>query len=298
MHFLNLNESVNVGGHRILINDLYQLQTANEELGQVFAESFGSTGSAGRILAGAIYTTVGSPTPTSVSYSAGWMIFNGKIYKINALPSTPYILGAIIWLEFKTENTYPPVTYQSGAIYQVHQHHEVNVTYSVTPPSGTIFIDYVPAISVSQRRISDIITQADASTTAITDYNATWTLLDQSYVQTNLLHSGITSVASGTFIKYKKIGSSLFLNVNIVLSSPAPQNFSLKFPVALSPLIASNNPLIFATDTKAINEPAWVSFSKEVITPSPIPALMVFLRNHADTTLHAVSFSTVLEITT
>jgi hypothetical protein len=294
MKFLNLDEAINLGGHKISLNDLYHLQAANQQLGQMICESFGAENLGGRIISGVVRTTTGSPTPTHFSYTGGWMVKGGKIYKVNPFPSTALGGGAIVWFEFKTINTYSPVMYQSGGSYQVHQEHQVDISYSVSPPAGTLNVDYTSPFVVYENRIEDIIADVAANKSAIND---AWTLLDQSYVQTNLLHSGITSVASGTFIKYKKIGSSLFLNVNIVLSSPAPQNFSLKFPVALSPLIASNNPLIFATDTKAINEPAWVSFSKEVIIPSPVPALMVFLRNHADTTLHALSFSTVLELT-
>lgn len=290
MKHLNLDEIINIGGHRLSLNDLYQLQKANEQLAQAICESFGAEGVGGRVISGVELTD----TPTEIAYTAGWMIKGGLMYKVNPLPTTTKQIGYYALFIFKKTNTYPAVTYQSGSVYQIHQQREVDIIYTNTLPSGTINVDYTSPFSVTFKRISDITTELDSVSQTV---NNGWITHDQSYIQTNLLYFGVTAVASGTFLKYKKMGRTLFLNANIVLAAPSPQNFSIAFPTAISPKIAANHALIVATDTKGFADSSWVTFAVEVTSPSYIPALIVFQRSHADTALNAVSFSTVLELT-
>jgi len=89
MKFLNLDEVINIGGHRLSVNDLYQLQSANEQLARAICESFGAEGAGGRVISGVEFTDTG----THISYTAGWLVHNGLLYKVNALSSTLKVSG-------------------------------------------------------------------------------------------------------------------------------------------------------------------------------------------------------------
>lgn len=300
MHFLNLNESVNVGGHRISVNDLYQLQTANEQLGQALCESFGAELVGGRIIAGVVYSESGAPSPTHFAYSGGWMVKGGKIYKVNPLASTAIVGGFSVYFNFKTLNTFPLVTYQSGGTHQVHQHHEVDITYSNTTPSGTVNVDYTTPVVIAADRISDIISESAASTAAIAallaNYNIPWTQRDGAYIAANsLLYSGMSSILSTSRLRYRKQGSVLHLHVKLDLPSPSATNFQIKFPSDIQSLITNVNiPSILARDTKDTTQPCAVT-----ITPiaGVVPALMTFARSHANTAANTISFMATIELT-
>lgn len=294
MKFLNLNEAINIGGHKLSINDLYHLQKSNEQVAQAICESFGAEGAGGRIITGVVPTD----TLTTIAYTAGWMIKGGLLYKVNPLPTTTKQAGYLAWFVFKTTNTYPAVPYQSGVNYQVHQQREVDIVYVNTTPLGTINIDYASPFSISVKRIEDIATQADASTAAIAallaEYNAPWTELAGSGVS-GLVYSGSFAISANSKIRYKILGSVLHLHVHLELLSPSIASFSIRFPTALQSLITNvTMPSILARDTRDTTLPCAVSFTP---VAGAVPALMSFVRSHANNAANTVSFQAFFQIT-
>lgn len=294
MKYLNLDESINIGGHKVSVNDLYQLQQSTNHVGQAICESFGAEGAGGRIISGVVLTD----NPTDIAYTGGWMIKGGLLYKVNPLPTTTKIGGYVVWFIFKKTNTYPVVPYQSGVNHQVHQQREVDIVYINTLPSGTIHIDYTTPFSVADGRIEDIAAQADASTAAIAAllaaYNAPWTELDGTGIQL-LAYSGAGGINLNSRFRWKISGSVLHFHCHLMLLSPSPTTFSYKFPTPLQALLTDvTMASILARDTRDTLQPCAVSFTP---VAGVVPALISFVRSHANTAANTISFQAFFQIT-
>ena len=240
---------------------------------------------------------VKTETPTDISYTGGWIFSQGYIWKVNSLPNEAKQGGFSIFFIFKEDNSYPPVTYQSGSSNQVHIERVVDIVYQNTLPSGTIHVDYTAPIYVYEDRIEDLIVNIAANTASRVGLDTAWTELDGTAIAGLVYSGGSFSIASSSRLSYKIVGSILHLQLSLILNSPSPSSFSIKFPSFTGVQIKDAiHPSILALDTFDTQQPCAVDFSAEVVTPSPIPALMTFTRSHADTTTNTVSFMATLEV--
>jgi len=285
MKILDLSQSNNIGGHKFTNNDLDQLNQQSIQLAKCFAESFGDVGLGGRIIAGVKDTS----TATEVSYTGGWIYSKGAMWRVNPLLPTPIDNAKVVWFIFRINNNYPAVTYESGIPFQVHKELVIDIVYQSTPPSGALNIDYTALFFLTQRRIEDISADVFTNTLYRNDINAPWVFLNN--VDTAfLIDSGITNLTPNSYLKYKIIGSTLHLNINLDAIAPFPRVSVLNFPTGIDIKV---NPSILASDTQNIRQPARIDFTPSTSTD---PAQITINRSHNNTSANIVSFSVILEL--
>lgn len=291
MRDIEFDEGVNLGGHRLSNNDIFQLKTAIQQLGVVYAESFGIHGSGGIMLAGGKETT----TATEISYSGGWLFHRGVFWKVNPMAAQTITAGYGILFIYKTVRNYTAVNYQSGAIFQPHIERFIDVVYTDnTHPvlTGTLDQDFTYPFYVRFERIEDLVKRAAVNTTHRELVQSAWTELTESQI-TPLVHSGMSGSGVGSRMRYKVIGKQLYIQMSLITSTVgATPTIALKLPTGIS-LKNTTYPSILAADSFSLLNPCTVHFSAAT---GGTPDLMTFSRSHTDTSQKTLSFNTVIEI--
>lgn len=291
MRDIEFDESINLGGHRFSNNDIFQLKTAIQQLATAYAESFGTHGSGGIMLAGGKETT----TATDISYSGGWLYHNGAFWKVNPMAAQTITAGHIILFIYKTIRNYTAVNYQSGASFQPHIERFVEVIYTDNSHpvlSGTLNQDFTLPFYVRFERIEDLINREAANTAHRELVERSWTELTETQL-TSLVHSGMTGVGNGSRMRYKIIGKQCYIQMNLITSTvSATSTIAVKFPTGIS-LRTTTYPSIIAADSYNLLNPCTVHFSA---ASGSTPDLMTFSRSHTDTSQQTLSFNTVIEI--
>lgn len=288
MRDIEFNESVNLGGHRITNNDIFQLKTAISQLAQVYAESFGIHGAGGIVLAGVKETL----TATEISYSGGWLFHQGAMWKVNPMAAQTITTGHTIYFIYNTIRNYPPFNYQSGVTFQPHIERTIDIEYRNTPPAGTTNNDFTLPFYVRFERIENLIQRAAVNTTHRELVESPWTELTEAQL-TPLVHSGMTGTGNGSRLRYKVVGKQCYLQMSLITSTVgATPTIALKFPTGIS-LRNTTYPSIIAADSYNPLNPCTVHFS---VASGNTPDLMTFSRSHTDTSQQTLSFNTVIEI--
>ncbi len=212
MKRMNLDSSINLGGHKRSVNDLETLQGSIDDICQAIGLMLGNSGSAA-VLSELEIEDLGATynlnKPASVFY-------NGKLYRVNS------VFGAAkggVGSEYKFEITTTPladnpVTYQSGASFNVHIEEEMELRH--TNASGAQYL------ALSAVTASEWIT---FPTTALTN---------------------LTVAGGGEYcrVKYRVLGKTLFCYVAVVgqltgtsFAIPLPNGYKTKefvrLPVAM-----------------------------------------------------------------
>jgi hypothetical protein len=204
MKRLNLDSSVNLGGHKRSVNDLQQLQESIYDSVRALAYAIGGDSASPLILGDFQLRDNGS----TFDLEAGCAVFyNNKVYFVPPAAAQPLSIGGVYKFQIVT-TTGPnnPVTYQSGVNFNVHLDEVMNLVHTTT-----VGASYIPLSSFS---------------------TGGWTELDD-----NFETASMTVAGGGEYFlcRYSKIGKTLHLYLDIVgtiVTSPPqiylPFNFKLK----------------------------------------------------------------------
>lgn len=130
MHRLNLKPGINLGGHRLSVNDLAYLDAGLEDLAASLHAILGGPDTP-CILSG--FQLVDGASTFELLEDA-YVSYGGEVYRVPAVPSTPKGgVGAAYKLEILT-NVDPdnPVVYASGASFNVHTEKTMRLIHSNT----------------------------------------------------------------------------------------------------------------------------------------------------------------------
>lgn len=153
MHFIDLDEAVNLGGHRFTLDDLAYLQRSVLDAVQAMAYIHGSGGNPA-ILSDLQITDNGTTfdleKPAMVYYS-------GKVWEVDPEYGVTKGTGGEFKFQLFTEvNPNNPVTYGSGEQFNIHKNQKMKLVYTnltgsdyvpLTAFTGSSWIPYTPTIS-------------------------------------------------------------------------------------------------------------------------------------------------------
>lgn len=273
MRKLNLNPSLNIGGHRLSVDDLSTLQNGQNDLAKVVAELLGTVPSGGLIIAGCDAVI---NTGSAFGINAGWLHQGGEAWRVVAVPSTaitPPNTGAL-YFNLNKVPIGSPVIYQSGSSFQVHVENTATLEWHPSAPIGT---NYIPFSGVSFANIKAAFAPLQSAWVSIPNAQLT------TYINTDNTPSKLDTANS--FYRFKKVGKTLFLQVRAVLSNPT-NNIKILFAATNTPQNALN-PAVWAVDTVAANNPQKFGYNN-----TPLPN---FEAARADSTVGTIDFQTIIE---
>lgn len=292
-----LNEFVNIGGHEATVNDVKQLDSAIGQLGDLIFMSFNSSALGGVIVAGV--EEIIDNTNNTIRYSRGYIAKNHQLWRVNPLLPEQMDPNKAIYLVYRIENNYTPVTYQSGASFHVHQERVIDLVYR-TPqnqPSGVQYQDWaILSSDIATERLGDLINRVAINTAhRVMVEQQAWTRLPNT-LMTSMILSGLSGMGNNAQCRYKVIGKQLFLelSLNHLDTSQTASPFELQLPSNLKIAATTNFSLIAYASLEA-NETCRVEIKGHDAT-YPNGVMLVHHAISANAVFSEISFSVVLEL--
>lgn len=268
MRNLNLSPSVNLGGHRLSVDDLYVLQNGVLDIAKMVAELLGAVPSGGLMVAGGDQLFNDG---TEFSINGGWLYYNGALWRVPAVATTPIVppnTGAL-YFKLNKEPIGSNVVYQSGAQYQVHVENKALLEWHASNPGGS----YIPVSNVS----FDNVRAATQQTGWVNVPQADLTI----YLRPDNNAAKLTAAQS--FYRYKQIGKTMLLHVKATIN--APSNTLWAYVPSTQ---QTTQPRFFAYDTAPVGNIAPVVF-----VTGGVPYFRV---DRPDSTVGEVEFQTFFEL--
>lgn len=295
MKHLVLDETTNIGNHEITVNDLKQLQEASTQLQDILALSLQSTAQGGVIIAGVREEK--DQTNNTISYTRGYIAKDNQLWRVNAMSAQTIDTNKEVYLVYRIENTYSPVTYKSGQSFPVHQERIVDLVYR-TPsnqPTGTRYQDYAfLSTDVIVHRLADMIQRTQVNTNhRLMVEQQPWVTLNYRPMMTMIV-SGLGGIGLTSQCRYKVIGKQFYLellliHLDTIQTSPV---FELRLPNNFKIASTTNFSLIAYASLQG-------TCRVEIKGSDPVSNTGVLRIYHPVTrtrTQNTISFSVVLEL--
>lgn len=236
MKNLNLSPSINIGGHRLSVDDLFIAQESINNVAKLVAELLGEVPAGGLILAGADqYTNTG----TNFSINAGWLYYGGAVWRIVPVSTTPIVPPNTGALYFKLNKApiNPPVVYQSGAQYQVHVENQALLEWHSATPLG----NYIPVSNISFDNIKNAFAPLQSAWQSIPNVQLT------TYLRPD--NDALKLDTANSFFRYKVVGKTVFVQAKVQANTSVTA-FYIYLPAVIAPA-GTELPIIQVWDTQA-----------------------------------------------
>lgn len=257
MERLNLDPTINIGGHPVTVNDFFTLQRAIDQTNDALANLlYRNNTNKPLVVSGCQNWSNGS----NYRIDAGTIFYNAKMWTVPETPNTPTPVGHTVYLEFVETPTFPAAIYQSGQVFQVHTNtlaRPATLPSSATPPANFVelndtMIDFDTVYTFYQS-FYYVTARLNTVEDTLNNTNSTAYELGKHWVKvTGAALDALVNIAiaPGSFLAYKIIGKSLAINASIVMAAAA-NTFLITLPAGLN--ITLQNAMILAYDDQNLH---------------------------------------------